>query len=111
MFRSRKAIIVGDPKQIEPAQWINVSGTETGNGNHYVPAQGEVVCRMVDEAFKRAKTPNLYIITPFTSVVRGIRSALGMYDWKIMRMMGIMLQRIFRIPFSSGNRYFWGKKG
>lgn len=64
------------------SQWINVPGTETGNGDHYVPAQGEVVCNMVDEAFKRAETPNLYIITPFTSVVHGIRSALRVYSNK-----------------------------
>lgn len=62
------------------SQWINVTGIEKGNGDHYVPAQGDVVCRMVDEAFKRAETPNLYIITPYTGVVSGIRSALGVYS-------------------------------
>ncbi|MBQ7245954.1 MAG: hypothetical protein IJS33_03435 [Firmicutes bacterium] len=61
------------------SQWINVTGHEKGSGDHYVPNQGEIVCRMVDEAFSRSKTPSLYIITPFTKVVSGIRSALGTY--------------------------------
>ncbi len=61
------------------SQWINVTGSEKGSGDHYVPNQGEIVCRMVDEAFNRSETPSLYIITPFTKVVSGIRSALGTY--------------------------------
>lgn len=61
------------------SQWINVTGSEKGSGDHYVPNQGKIVCRMVDEAFSRSKTPSLYIITPFTKVVSGIRSALSTY--------------------------------
>lgn len=61
------------------SQWINMIGTEKGSGDHYVPEQGELVCRMVNEAFKKSDYPKLYIITPFTSVVRGVRSALGTY--------------------------------
>lgn len=61
------------------SQWINVTGSERGSGDHYVPNQGEIVCRMVDEAFSRSKTPSLYIITPFKKVVSGIRSELGTY--------------------------------
>ena len=60
-------------------QWINITGTENGGGSHYVPEQGELVCRMVNEAFKRSDYPDLYIITPFKSVVQGIRSSLGTY--------------------------------
>lgn len=70
------------------SQWINVIGTENGCGDHYVSKQGEVVCRMVNYAFLKAinisgmkvcAKPNLYIITPFTSVVRGLRRAIGTY--------------------------------
>ena len=61
------------------SQWINVIGSEKGSGDHYVPNQGEIVCRMVDEAFNKSETPSLYIITPFTKVVSGIRSALWIY--------------------------------
>ena len=61
------------------SQWINVIGSENGRGDHYVPNQGEIVCRMVDEAFNRSNVPSLYIITPFTSVVSGIRKALRSY--------------------------------
>ena len=51
------------------SQWINVIGAEEGNGDHYVSNQGEIVCKMVNEAFKRSKTPSLFIITPFTSTI------------------------------------------
>lgn len=61
------------------SQWINIVGSEKGSGDHYVPNQGEIVCRMVEEAFKKAEFPNLYIITPFTNVVSGIRRCLGTY--------------------------------
>lgn len=70
------------------SQWINVTGTENGHGDHYVPEQGDVVCKMVNAAFRKAieisgmqvdAKPKLYIITPFTSVVHGLRKAIGTY--------------------------------
>lgn len=57
----------------ERSQWINVTGTENGRGDHYVSKQGDIVCKMVNVAFKKAieiskmqvdAVPNLYIITP-----------------------------------------------
>lgn len=70
------------------SQWINVIGAENGRNDHYVSKQGDVVCEMVNVAFQKAieisgmqvsTTPSLYIITPFTSVVRGLRKAIGTY--------------------------------
>jgi superfamily I DNA and/or RNA helicase len=70
------------------SQWINVTGTEVGNGDHYVAEQGDIICKMVNAAFKKASElsgneidakPELYIITPFTSVVRGLRKSIESY--------------------------------
>ena len=61
------------------SQWINVGGVEKGDGNHFVPEQGELVCKIVNNAFKKAENPDLYIITPFVSVVSGIRNSLRTY--------------------------------
>lgn len=63
----------------EKSKWINVTGSEKGNGDHYVPRQGDIVCKMVEEAFQKAAFPNLYIITPFNKVVSGLRSILGKF--------------------------------
>lgn len=72
----------------EKSQWINVSGNEKGDGNHYVAEQGKIICNMVNIAFKKAigysenrldANPDLYIISPFTSVVRELRNAIRSY--------------------------------
>jgi len=64
---------------LESSKWVDVEGEENGHGDHFVPNQGECVCQLVEKAFAKAVNPSLYIITPFTSVVRGIRGALGTY--------------------------------
>ena len=43
------------------------------------PNRVNLVCKMVDAAFKKAIYPDIYIISPFTSVVSGIRRALGTF--------------------------------
>lgn len=54
--------------------WINVRGSERGNKDHYVKAQGDTVIKLLEASFKKAeKLPELYIITPFTSVKEGIK--------------------------------------
>ncbi len=72
------------------SQWINVVGAENGHGDHYVAEQGDVVCKMVELAFRKSigtsgaqsdAQPSLYIITPFTSVVRGLRRAIRSYTY------------------------------
>lgn len=53
--------------------WINVRGSEEGNKNHYVGAQGQAVLRLLEIAFKKTDgLPKLYIISPFTSVKNGV---------------------------------------
>lgn len=64
---------------LRASQWINVTGSENGHGNHYVLDQGVEVCRLVNTAFERADSPNLYIIAPFNKVVHGIRNTLVEY--------------------------------
>ncbi len=64
---------------LSSSQWINVAGDENGSGDHYVPAQGTEVCSLVNKAFERSDTPNLYIIAPFNKVVQGIRKDLLEY--------------------------------
>ncbi len=64
------------------SQWINVPGKEAeGKGNHFVEEQGACAAKIVFEAFeknadKNAGTPNLYVITPFKSVVTGFQEYL-----------------------------------
>lgn len=58
------------------SQWINVEGKEMGNKNHFVKEQGEKVCEILDIAFSKSDSPNLYIISPFTTVVSGVKSAI-----------------------------------
>lgn len=62
------------------SQWINVAGHESGNKDHYVVAQGERAKEIVLSAFTKKRSdensPSLYIISPFGTVVTGIRKAL-----------------------------------
>ena len=64
---------------LKNSQWIDISGTEKGMKNHYVPTQGAKACELVELAFQQADFPNLYIISPFTQVVNGIRNELLQY--------------------------------
>lgn len=56
--------------------WVEIIGNEVGNKNHFVPKQGDEVLKILATAFKKSKDPNLYIISPFTSVVWGIKKYL-----------------------------------
>lgn len=64
------------------SQWINCSGIEKGHGDHYVKSQGEIVCELVERAFEKQKNPDLFIISPFTSVVKGISAELRNFSDK-----------------------------
>ena len=70
------------------SKWLNVAGIEKGHGNHYVAEQGSIVCQMVETAFQKAMKlsetkidakPNLYIISPFNTVVLGLKKAIEQY--------------------------------
>lgn len=61
--------------------WINVAGTEMGNKNHYVKEQGAVVLKLLRAMLKKTgKLQNLYIISPFTTIVRGVRNEIESSD-------------------------------
>lgn len=63
----------------DKSQWINVKGSEKGNKNHFVEAQGEKVCEILEQAFSNNCDPNIYIISPFTTVVSGIKDYIRNY--------------------------------
>ena len=62
------------------SQWINVTGKEQGQKDHFVEAQGRKVCEMLEKAFWGTPDPDLFLISPFTSVVRGMRKYLQQYQ-------------------------------
>lgn len=62
------------------SQWINVNGSEAGAKNHYVEEQGERIAQMVLASFERSggkRRPSIFIISPFKTVVSGIKQHLG----------------------------------
>ncbi len=61
------------------SQWIHVTGKEQGNKNHFVKSQGEKVCEMLEIAFEKAEVPDVFIISPFTTVVKGMREYIRAY--------------------------------
>lgn len=63
---------------IEQSGWINVEGEENTAKDHFVEAQAEVVCRLLEKGvavyadmFESRK--NVFIISPFKSVASGMR--------------------------------------
>lgn len=63
----------------DKSQWFNVIGKEKGNKNHFVEAQADKVCEILEIAFSKSDNPNLYIISPFTSVVREMKTYVKKY--------------------------------
>ena len=58
---------------LDSSAWIQVSGSENGNKDHFVKAQGEVVMQLLKKKIeKSADEISLFIITPFTSVKYGM---------------------------------------
>lgn len=66
----------------DKSQWINVKGSEKGNKNHFVEAQGQKVCELLEIAFSKNPDPSIYIISPFTTVVSGIKDYIKKYCHK-----------------------------
>lgn len=61
------------------SQWINVSGKEAGKKRHFVKEQGDKVIEMLETAFSKNSVPDLFIISPFTTVVSGIKEYVRRY--------------------------------
>lgn len=68
---------------IDVSKWIDCKGTENGNKDHYVSKQGEEVLKLIMNAYsvygEKMFEPGakiIYIISPFTSVIQGIKAKL-----------------------------------
>ena len=62
---------------IKKSKWIDIKGKEIGNKNHFVNEQGEKALQIISEAINVYNgLPNIYIISPFKSVVGEIKSIL-----------------------------------
>ncbi len=60
--------------------WINVKGSEQnpGDKNHFVSEQGKRVCEIVAKGFEKyGDPPDLYIISPFKTVISGMKKMLS----------------------------------
>jgi len=61
--------------------WINVSGKENGQKNHFVQEQGEQALAIIIRSFKQYNgLPDLYVISPFTTVINGIKDMVQQSD-------------------------------
>lgn len=57
--------------------WLDIKGTEKGNKNHTVQQQIDVVVGLFEQAINIYNgLPNLYIITPFTSISHVLKNAI-----------------------------------
>ncbi len=63
----------------EKSQWFNVNGKEEGVKKHFVKEQGEKVIKMLEIAFSKNPTPDVFIITPFTTVESGFKDYVKKY--------------------------------
>lgn len=62
---------------LKKSKWIDIKGKENGGKDHFVPEQGDKVIEMVLNAIKLQKEfPNIYIISPFKSVINKIKELL-----------------------------------
>ena len=84
---------LADSFYLKSSQWINVAGFVRGNRDHYVDVQGDRVYEIVEDAFRKTAAatkkkadgsgeleecaiPSLYIISPFKTVVSGLKNRL-----------------------------------
>lgn len=63
----------------EKSQWFNVSGKEEGIKRHFVKEQGDKVIKMLEIAFSKNSDPDVFIISPFTTVESGIKDYVKKY--------------------------------
>jgi superfamily I DNA and/or RNA helicase len=63
---------------LERSTWFDIQGKEVGNKNHTVNNQIELTMRLIEEAVTQFDgLPDIYIITPFTSVKRSLHQKLS----------------------------------
>lgn len=64
----------------ERSGWIDVGGSENGNKDHFVEAQGRVVVELLRRKLEKmtaGEKPKLYITSPFTSVKDGMKKMIA----------------------------------
>jgi len=65
---------------LEKNEFIDVKGQEKGNGDHYVKEQGDKIIEIIKDCIKNRgigvfeNSKNLYVISPFTTVINGIKN-------------------------------------
>lgn len=56
------------------SRWINICGKEKSRYNHFVELQGIKVRELLEKAFKESDNPDILVISPFVTVVNGIKT-------------------------------------
>jgi len=63
---------------METSYWINVTGEEIGRKNHFITSQGEKALDIIVSSFKKHnEIPDLFVISPFTTVIEGIKQMVN----------------------------------
>lgn len=61
------------------SQWLHITGNENGNADHYNAKQGSAVIQILEKAVAEEAWPDLFIISPFKTVVSGLKRAIKKY--------------------------------
>ena len=64
------------------SKWFDVHGPEAGKDDHYVEKQGRKVCEILERAFAKKSYPDLYVISPFRTVIDGVKKEINAYCQK-----------------------------
>ena len=65
---------------LEKNEFMDVKGQEVGNGNHYVKEQGDKIIEIIKDCIENREInvfdnfKNLYVISPFTTVINGLKN-------------------------------------
>ena len=74
-----------DNLYLSASQWVDIKGTEIGGRNHFVKEQGKFVLSIIEDKIGRidphhyednGKLPSIYVISPFKSVVNGLKELI-----------------------------------
>ncbi|TCO72139.1 DEAD/DEAH box helicase [Marinisporobacter balticus] len=66
---------------LDKSCWLDIKGSEIGNRNHFVNEQGKETMKMIVDSFQKYNGyPNLYVISPFTTVITELKKMILGYD-------------------------------
>ena len=69
-----------EPCDFSRGRFRDVKGQEAGNGNHYVKEQGDKIIEIIKDCIENREInvfdnfKNLYVISPFTTVINGLKN-------------------------------------